>query len=181
MAREGLPRRGSAAFITRPLHSAPLCASRDAAIFSDPHPQTPCDKPRRECAEPTFTTAGTSRASLLNPVSNGYQHRASNVIRPAPLPHHCAGSPCARALALHRGAPARGSTGQHRPGRFSPEPPRAHDSLLVRVPGRCREMRTAPAALCGGGREAREQRVLRDSRIPSRYLGLRWVGQRKQS
>ncbi|KAG3292255.1 hypothetical protein H1C71_013539 [Ictidomys tridecemlineatus] len=60
----------------------PLCASGDANVLSlSPHP--PCDKPRRECAEPTFTTAGTSKASLLNPLSNGYQHRASNVIRPA--------------------------------------------------------------------------------------------------
>lgn len=40
------------------------------------------DKPRRECGEPTFTT-GTSAASLLNPVSSGYQHRAGNVMRPA--------------------------------------------------------------------------------------------------
>lgn len=45
-------------------------------------PPPPCDKPRRECGEPTFTT-GTSAASLLNPVSGGYQHRAGNVMRPA--------------------------------------------------------------------------------------------------
>lgn len=48
------------------------------------------------------------QASLLNPVSNGYQHRASNVIRPAALPHHCAGSPGARARARPgAAAPAR--------------------------------------------------------------------------
>lgn len=45
-------------------------------------PPPSCDKPRRECGEPTFTT-GTSAASLLNPVSSGYQHRAGNVMRPA--------------------------------------------------------------------------------------------------
>lgn len=51
---------------------------RDAVL----PPAPSCDKPRRECGEPTFTT-GTSAASLLNPVSSGYQHRAGNVMRPA--------------------------------------------------------------------------------------------------
>ncbi|CAI9166362.1 unnamed protein product [Rangifer tarandus platyrhynchus] len=58
-----------------------------------PPPPPACDKRRRECAEPTFTTAGTSKASLLNPVSNGYQHRASNVIRPAAAATSLRGEP----------------------------------------------------------------------------------------
>ncbi|XP_041592424.1 phosphofurin acidic cluster sorting protein 1-like [Vulpes lagopus] len=96
-------------------------------------PPPPCDKRRRECAEPTFTTTGTSRASLLNPVANGRQHRAGNVSRPAALPHHRAGKPCARALAREQRRPARGSTRRRPPGHLSAEPSRQRDSLPARV------------------------------------------------
>lgn len=78
--------------------SAPGVALR----ASSPLPRS-CDKGRRERAEPTFTTAGTSKASLLNPVSNGYQHRASNVIRPAAAATSLRGEPGARAHARARG------------------------------------------------------------------------------
>lgn len=97
VAREGPPRKSYAALshaaeLRRP--SAPGVALR----ASSPLPPS-CDKRRRERAEPTFTTAGTSEASLLNPVSNGYQHRASNVIRPAAAATSLRGEPGARARA----------------------------------------------------------------------------------
>lgn len=76
----------SPAKLSRP--STPAVALR----ASFPLPRS-CDKRHRECAEPTFTTAGTSKASLLNPVSNGYQHRASNVIRPAAAATSLSGEP----------------------------------------------------------------------------------------
>lgn len=108
-----------------------------------PTPPPACDKRRRECAEPTFTTAGTSKASLLNPVSNGYQHRASNVIRPAAAATSLRGEPVrARALALQ---PRRSARGKHRPaeqGYLFPEPSREHDSLLERVTRRCPHLRS---------------------------------------
>lgn len=44
-----------------------LSARGGAACFLSPPPPA-CDKRRLECAEPTFTTAGTPKASLLNPV-----------------------------------------------------------------------------------------------------------------
>lgn len=145
---------------------SPLCcASGGSAGF--PRPRA-CDKPQRECAEPTFTTAGTSRASLLNPVSNGYQHRASNVSRPAALPHHCAGRPCARARApppCSRGA----GRGEARAGLPLPRAPRQRDSRPAGVTGRRRETRTALAAAAQGSAKApqRPQReaVLRDSQV----------------
>lgn len=122
-----------------------------------------CDKRHRECAEPTFTTAGTSKSSLLNPVSNGYQHRASNVIRPAAAAtslrggiraRACARSPCSRC------DPRGEAQASGRRATFSLEPSREHDSLVVRVIGRCPEMRTV---ICHSRRqgtlEAREEQA----------------------
>lgn len=142
--------------MTRRLNSAaPPCLGWRCLLSPPPPPSS--DKRRRECAEPTFTTAGTSKASLLNPVSNGYQHRASNVIRPAAATS-LRGEPV-RARARRRcspGAPRGESTGQHERGYLSPQPSREHDSLLVRVTGRCPQLRTAPAAWRGGPQGAWE-------------------------
>lgn len=121
VAREGLSQESYAAFIARPLNSAAFRASGDATCFPHP-PVPPRDKRRPECAEPTFTTAGTSKASLLNPVSNGYQHRASNVIRPAAAATSLLGEPV-RARA--RPAAAALGAGKHRPARAELPFPRA--------------------------------------------------------
>lgn len=183
MAREGLPRKSYAALshaaeLRRP--SAPGVALR----ASSPLPPS-CDKRRRERAEPTFTTAGTSEASLLNPVSNGYQHRASNVIRPAAAATSLRGEPGARARAGGRARSpcSRGdSERKHGPAgaglTFSPGPARGRDSLPVRVTGRCgrcaltrasgkRPWRPRASKSCGNPR----------SKPQCRYLGLReWDG-----
>lgn len=76
MARSGRHARTAAGKPRSPVLPAPACET----LCCLPPPS--CDKPRRECGEPTFTT-GTSADSLLNPVSSGYQHRAGNVMRPA--------------------------------------------------------------------------------------------------
>lgn len=109
----------SLAKLRRP--SSPRVLLRGSPPHQPPRPPR-CDKRRRECAEPTFTTAGTSKASLLNPVSNGYQHRASNVIRPAAAATSLRGEPVrarARPVAAALGA------GKRQPARAGLSFPRA--------------------------------------------------------
>lgn len=195
--REG--RRGGG---TRGAAAEKLCSSISPAQLRRPSspgrrcalplPSSPpsCDKRRRERAEPTFTTAGTSEASLLNPVSNGDQHRASNVIRPAAAAAtSLRGEPGARARGQAGGrapcspcsrATPRGSAGQREPGLPpppSPGPARERDSVPVRVPRRC--WRCAPTLASGKGPwRPRASRSCGNPRSPaprSAGAGWRWM------
>lgn len=182
VAREGLPRKSNAAFSLAG-HARRPSAPRVALRASSPLPPRAIRDAGSVQSPRLLPLAPPSRPP--NPVSNGYQHRASNVIRPAAAATSLRGEHGARARGRARppAAPAT-AEGKRWPAgvglTFPPEPSREHDSPLVRVTGRCREMRAdaRPAAKGLGGQGQEYPAGVPGRRPRSRYSGLLGVGWR---